>query len=156
MSIETITVIDDATGKEIKLPLLTPVAGPKVIDIGKLYKELGYFTYDPGFMSTASCSSAITFLDGDKGVLQYRGYPIDQLAEQSSYLEVCYLLLNNRLPSKTELDEFELTVTNHTMLHEAMIRFYSGFRRDAHPIDLNRVIGHAAITVNMALMMHLA
>ncbi len=81
MTTETVTVIDDATGKEIKLPLLSPVAGPKVIDIGKLYKELGYFTYDPGFMSTASCSSAITFLDGDKGVLQYRGYPIDQLAE---------------------------------------------------------------------------
>ena len=79
MSTETVTIIDDATGKEIKLPLLSPDAGPKVIDIGKLYKELGYFTYDPGFMSTASCSSAITFLDGDKGVLQYRGYPIDQL-----------------------------------------------------------------------------
>ena len=91
MSTETVTIIDDATGKEIKLPLYTPTAGPKVIDIGKLYKELGYFTYDPGFMSTASCSSAITFLDGDKGVLQYRGYPIDQLAEHSSYLEVCFL-----------------------------------------------------------------
>ena len=136
MSEETVTIIDDATGKEIKLPLYTPTAGPKVIDIGKLYKELGYFTYDPGFMSTASCSSAITFLDGDKGVLQYRGYPIDQLAEHSSYLEVCFLLLNNRLPSKEELDEFESTVTNHTMLHEAMIRFFSGFRRDAHPMAI--------------------
>ncbi len=136
MSTETVTIIDDTTGKEIKLPLYTPTAGPKVIDIGKLYKELGYFTYDPGFMSTASCSSAITFLDGDKGVLQYRGYPIDQLAEQSSYLEVCFLLLNNRLPSIGELDEFETTVTNHTMLHEAMIRFYSGFRRDAHPMAI--------------------
>ena len=80
MSDETVTLIDDTTGKEIKLPLYTPTAGPKVIDIGKLYKELGYFTYDPGFMSTASCSSAITFLDGGKGVLQYRGYPIEQLA----------------------------------------------------------------------------
>ena len=136
MSTETVTIIDDATGKEIKLPLYTPTAGPKVIDIGKLYKELGYFTYDPGFMSTASCSSAITFLDGDKGVLQYRGYPIDQLAEHSSYLEVCFLLLNNRLPQRAELDEFETTVTNHTMLHEAMIRFYSGFRRDAHPMAI--------------------
>ena len=136
MSTETVTIIDDSTGKEIKLPLYTPTAGPKVIDIGKLYKELGYFTYDPGFMSTASCSSAITFLDGDKGVLQYRGYPIDQLAEHSSYLEVCFLLLNNRLPSKDELDEFVTTVTNHTMLHEAMIRFFSGFRRDAHPMAI--------------------
>ncbi|MBT8433600.1 MAG: citrate synthase [Gammaproteobacteria bacterium] len=133
---ETVTIIDDATGKEVKLPLYTPTAGPKVIDIGKLYKELGYFTYDPGFMSTASCSSAITFLDGGKGVLQYRGYPIDQLAEHSSYLEVCFLLLNNRLPSKDELDYFQTTVTNHTMLHEAMIRFFTGFRRDAHPMAI--------------------
>jgi len=136
MSTETVTIIDDATGKEVKLPLYTPTAGPKVIDIGKLYKELGYFTYDPGFMSTASCSSAITFLDGDKGVLQYRGYPIDQLAEHSSHLEVCFLLLNNRLPTKDELAEFIDVVTNHTMLHEAMIRFYSGFRRDAHPMAI--------------------
>jgi citrate synthase len=136
MSTETVTIIDDATGKEVKLPLYTPTAGPRVIDIGKLYKELGYFTYDPGFMSTASCSSAITFLDGDKGVLQYRGYPIEQLAEHSSHLEVCFLLLNNRLPKKDELAEFVTTVTNHTMLHEAMIRFYSGFRRDAHPMAI--------------------
>ncbi len=136
MSTETVTIIDDATGKEVKLPLYTPTAGPKVIDIGKLYKELGYFTYDPGFMSTASCTSAITFLDGDKGVLQYRGYPIDQLAEHSSHLEVCFLLLNNRLPTKDELAEFIDVVTNHTMLHEAMIRFYSGFRRDAHPMAI--------------------
>jgi citrate synthase len=136
MSKETVTVTDNTTGKEIELPLYTPTAGPKVIDIGTLYKQLGYFTYDPGFMSTASCSSAITFLDGDKGVLQYRGYPIDQLAEHSSYLEVCFLLLNNRLPSKEELDYFELTVTNHTMLHEALNKFYSGFRRDAHPMAI--------------------
>jgi citrate synthase len=133
---ETVTLIDDTTGKEVKLPLYTPTAGPKVIDIGKLYKELGYFTYDPGFMSTASCSSAITFLDGGKGVLQYRGYPIEQLAEHSSYLEVCFLLLNNRLPTRDELDEFENTVTRHTMLHEAMIRFFTGFRRDAHPMAI--------------------
>ncbi len=136
MSKETVTITDNTTGKEVELPLYTPTAGPKVIDIGALYKQLGYFTYDPGFMSTASCSSAITFLDGDKGVLQYRGYPIDQLAEHSSYLEVCFLLLNNRLPSKEELDYFELTVTNHTMLHEALNNFYSGFRRDAHPMAI--------------------
>ncbi len=136
MSKETVTITDNSTGKEIELPLLTPVAGPKAIDIGTLYKQLGYFTYDPGFMSTASCSSAITFLDGNKGILQYRGYPIDQLAESSSYLEVCFLLLNNRLPQKEELMEFEYTVTNHTMLHEAMIRFYTGFRRDAHPMAI--------------------
>ncbi len=136
MSTESVTLIDDATGKQIKLPLLTPTAGPKVIDIGALYKELGYFTYDPGFMSTASCSSAITFLDGDKGILQYRGYPIDQLAEHSSYLEVCFLLLNDRLPKKEELRNFENEVTHHTMLHEALNKFFSGFRRDAHPMAI--------------------
>ena len=136
MSNETVTITDNSTGKEVTLPIYTPTAGPKVIDIGRLYKELGCFTYDPGFMSTASCSSAITFLDGDAGVLQYRGYPIDQLAEHSSYLEVCFLLLNDRLPQKEELEYFESTVTNHTMLHEAMIRFYQGFRRDAHPMAI--------------------
>ncbi len=136
MSTETVTIIDDSTGKEVKLPLYTPTAGPKVVDIGALYKELGYFTYDPGFMSTASCSSAITFLDGDKGVLQYRGYPIDQLAEQSSYLEVCYLLLNGKLPKQQELEHFKYEVTHHTMLHEALNRFFFGFRRDAHPMAI--------------------
>ncbi len=136
MSTETVTIIDDTTGKEVKLPLLSPTAGPKVIDIGALYKELGYFTYDPGFMSTASCSSKITFLDGDKGVLQYRGFPIEQLAEHSSYLEVCYLLLNNRLPKKSELEFFQHEVTHHTMLHEALNKFFSGFRRDAHPMAI--------------------
>ena len=136
MSNETVTITDNSTGKEVTLPIYTPTAGPRVIDIGRLYKELGCFTYDPGFMSTASCSSAITFLDGDAGVLQYRGYPIDQLAEHSSYLEVCFLLLNDRLPQKEELEYFESTVTNHTMLHEAMIRFYQGFRRDAHPMAI--------------------
>ena len=136
MSNETVTITDNSTGKEVTLPIYRPTAGPRVIDIGRLYKELGCFTYDPGFMSTASCSSAITFLDGDAGVLQYRGYPIDQLAEHSSYLEVCFLLLNDRLPQKEELEYFESTVTNHTMLHEAMIRFYQGFRRDAHPMAI--------------------
>ena len=136
MSTETVTIIDNSTGKEVEFPLLSPTAGPKVIDIGTLYKELGYFTYDPGFMSTASCSSKITFLDGDKGVLQYRGYPIDQLAEHSSYLEVCFLLLNDRLPNKAELENFENEVTHHTMLHEALNKFFSGFRRDAHPMAI--------------------
>ncbi|MCP4430463.1 MAG: citrate synthase [Gammaproteobacteria bacterium] len=136
MSTETVTIIDDSTGKKVQMPLLTPTSGPKTIDISTLYKELGYFTFDPGFMSTASCSSAITFLDGGKGVLQYRGYPIDQLAEQSSYLEVCYLLMHNKLPSKAELEEYVQIITNHTMMHEALKRFYSGFRRDAHPMAI--------------------
>ena len=132
----TVTIIDDETGKKVQMPLLTPTSGPKTIDISALYKELGYFTYDPGFMSTASCSSAITFLDGDKGVLQYRGYSIEQLAEHSSYLEVCYLLLNGELPNKEEMTSFEADVTNHTILHEALKRFFSGFRRDAHPMAI--------------------
>lgn len=136
MSSETVTIIDDATGKKVQLPLLSPTSGPKTIDISSLYKELGYFTYDPGFMSTASCSSAITFLDGQKGVLQYRGYPIEQLAENSSYLEVCFILINDKLPSRQELVDFVNEVTNHTMLHEALKRFYSGFRRDAHPMSI--------------------
>lgn len=136
MTTETVTIIDDSTGKKVQLPLLTPTSGPKTIDISALYKELGYFTYDPGFMSTASCSSKITFLDGDKGILQYRGYPIEQLADQSSYLEVCYLLINDKLPTKAELAEFDKTITNHTMLHEALKRFFSGFRRDAHPMAI--------------------
>lgn len=136
MSTETVTIIDDATGKKVQMPLLSPTSGPKTIDISALYKELGYFTYDPGFMSTASCSSAITFLDGEKGVLQYRGYPIDQLAEHSSYLEVCYLLINGDLPNKSELEQFVHEITNHTMLHEALKRFFSGFRRDAHPMAI--------------------
>ena len=133
---ETVTIIDNTTGKEVTLPLYSPTAGPKVIDIGSLYKELGYFTYDPGFMSTASCSSKVTYLDGGKGMLQYRGYPIEQLAEHSSYLEVCFLLLRGRLPSKAELDHFEYEVTHHTMLHEALNRFFFGFRRDAHPMAI--------------------
>ena len=136
MSTETVTIIDDTTGKKVKLPLLSPTSGPKTIDIGTLYKELGYFTYDPGFMSTASCSSGITFLDGDKGVLQYRGYAIDQLAEHSSYLEVCYLLVVGGLPNRQELDDFVHDITHHTMLHEALKRFFSGFRRDAHPMAI--------------------
>ncbi len=136
MSTETVTIIDDATGKKVQMPLLTPTSGPKTIDISALYKELGYFTFDPGFMSTASCASSITFLDGGKGVLQYRGYPIEQLAENSSYLEVCYLLMHDKLPSKDELNEFEGIITNHTMLHEALKRFFSGFRRDAHPMAI--------------------
>jgi citrate synthase len=133
---ETVTIIDNTTGNEVTLPLYTPVAGPKVIDIGKLYKELGYFTYDPGFMSTASCSSKVTYLDGGKGMLQYRGYPIEQLAEHSSYLEVCFLLLRGRLPNRAELENFEYEVTHHTMLHEALNRFFFGFRRDAHPMAI--------------------
>jgi citrate synthase len=121
-------------GKVLELPMLSPTVGPDVIDIRKLYAEGDVFTYDPGFTSTASCNSDITFIDGGKGQLLYRGYPIDQLAGKSHYLEVCYLLLYGELPSGDELDEFESRVTNHTMVHEQMHNFFRGFRRDAHPM----------------------
>ncbi len=136
MTEETVTITDNSTGKQVTLPLHTPAAGPKTIDIGALYKELGYYTIDPGFMSTASCHSTITYLDGDNGILQYRGYPIEQLAENSSYLEVCYLLMMGELPTKAQLDEYTDTITNHTMLHEALLKFFSGFRPDAHPMAI--------------------
>ncbi|NOX73344.1 MAG: citrate (Si)-synthase [Alphaproteobacteria bacterium] len=121
-------------GKTFELPMKSPVLGPDVVDIGRLYADADIFTYDPGFTSTASCQSDITFIDGEKGELLYRGYPIDQLAEKSHYLEVCYLLLYGELPSADELDDFESRVTNHTMVHEQMHNFFRGFRRDAHPM----------------------
>ena len=136
MTSKTVTLTDNATGKSIELPVHVGSHGPDCIDIRSLYRELGYFTYDPGFMSTASCSSALTFIDGDEGTLLYRGYPIEQLAEQSTYLEVCYLLLNGELPSADNLADFSAIMKNHSMLHEAVRRFYDGFRHDAHPMAI--------------------
>jgi citrate synthase len=126
----TLTIGD----KTIELPMFTPTCGPDVIDIRKLYAQAGVFTYDPGFTSTASCDSTITFIDGDEGILTHRGYAIGDLAENSHYLEVCYLLLYGELPSPTELEDFEARVTTHTMIHEQMHNFFRGFRRDAHPM----------------------
>ena len=120
--------------KQIEMPVRSGSIGPDVVDVGRLYRESGCFTYDPGFTSTANCSSKITYIDGEQGVLLYRGYPIEQLAEHSSMIEVCYLLLNGELPTKTELDKFRTTITHHTMVHEQLTRFYTGFRRDAHPM----------------------
>ena len=121
-------------GKDYELPILQPTAGPDCLDIRKLYGQAGVFTYDPGFTSTASCDSTITYIDGDKGELWYRGYPIDQLAEKSHYLEVCYLLLHGELPNKAQMDDFENRITRHTMVHEQMHYFFRGFRRDSHPM----------------------
>ncbi|MGB1879379.1 MAG: citrate synthase [Gammaproteobacteria bacterium] len=118
------------------LPMQAGSVGPSVIDISKLYGASGYFTYDPGFTSTASCQSKITYIDGDEGILLYRGYPIDQLAEQADFIEVAYLLLHGELPNRSEYEEFELAITNHTMVHEQLHRFFSGFRRDAHPMAI--------------------
>ncbi len=123
-------------GKSFELPVFSPTTGPDVIDIRKLYGQAGVFTYDPGFTSTASCDSTITYIDGEKGELLHRGYPIDQLAEKSHFLEVCYLLLYGELPSAKDLEQFETTITRHTMLHEQMQYFYRGFRRDAHPMAI--------------------
>jgi citrate synthase len=121
-------------GKSYDLPIYSPTTGPDVVDIRKLYAQADVFTYDPGFTSTASCDSTITFIDGAKGELLHRGYPIDQLASKSHYLEVCFLLLYGYLPSASELEKFETTITRHTMIHEQMHYFFRGFRRDAHPM----------------------
>jgi citrate synthase len=126
----------NAAGKDLDLKVMSGSVGPDVIDIRKLYAQTGMFTYDPGFTSTASCDSAITYIDGDEGVLLHRGYPIGQLAEQSSFMEVCHLLLNGELPTADELDKFSYTISRHTMLHEQLATFYRGFRRDAHPMAI--------------------
>jgi citrate synthase len=121
-------------GKSLDLPMMPGTVGPEVIDVRALYGKTGYFTYDPGFLSTASCTSTITYIDGDAGVLLYRGYPIEQLAQHCDFLEVCYLLLNGELPNQKQKDEFVDIVTHHTMVHEQLARLYQGFRRDAHPM----------------------
>jgi citrate synthase len=125
-----------ADGSNHEFPLLSGSVGPDVIDIRKLYAQTGMFTYDPGFTSTAACESALTYIDGDEGVLLHRGYPIGQLAENSSFMEVSYLLLNGELPSAPELKNFSTTISRHTMLHEQLMQFYRGFRRDAHPMAI--------------------
>ncbi len=123
-------------GKEGEYPILAGSTGPEVVDIRKLYANTGMFTYDPGFTSTASCESGLTYIDGDEGMLLHRGYPIGQLAEESTFMEVSYLLLNGELPSKGDLDKFSHTISRHTMLHEQLATFYRGFRRDAHPMAI--------------------
>ena len=120
--------------KDFELPVLTPTVGAECIDIRKLYGQGNVFTFDPGFTSTAACESAITYIDGDVGELWYRGYPIEQLAEKSHYLEVCYLLLNGELPSAEQMEKFEWLITHHTMVHEQLHYFFRGFRRDSHPM----------------------
>lgn len=131
-NIATVTI----DGKTIECPIRSGSVGPDVIDIRKLYAQTGAFTFDPGFTSTASCDSALTYIDGDEGVLLHRGYPIGQLTEQSSFMEVSYLLLNGELPDRETLDKFTRTITRHTMLHEQLMQFYRGFRRDAHPMAI--------------------
>ena len=132
--VDTRTATLTIGGKSIEMPIHSPTLGPDVVDIRKLYTEADVFTYDPGFTSTAACESAITYIDGDKGELLYRGYPIEELAEHSSFLEVCYLLLYAELPTAAQLADFDDRVTRHTMVHEQMHYFFRGFRRDSHPM----------------------
>jgi citrate synthase len=130
----TVTLTDNATGKSFELPVIEGSIGPKVIDVRKLYGQTGYFTYDPGFMATAACRSSITYIDGDEGILLYRGYPIQELAAKSDFMEVSYLLLYGELPTPKQKEQFLYDIIHHTMVHEQLSTFYRGFRRDAHPM----------------------
>ncbi|HIJ42469.1 MAG: citrate synthase [Rhodospirillales bacterium] len=133
---ESYSLVNNQTGESVELPLIKGTTGPDVMDIRSLYAKTGCFTYDPGFTSTASCDSKITFIDGDEGILLYRGYPIDQLAEHSNFLEVCYLLLSGDLPTQEQRHKFRHDITRHTMLHEQVMFFFRGFRRDSHPMAI--------------------
>lgn len=136
MSAKTFQLTDSISGKKIDLEVRDGTLGPSVFDIRPVYGEQGVFTYDPGFASTASCESKITFIDGDSGILLYRGYPVGQLAEKSSFIEVCYLLLSGNLPTRDELERFETTIRTHTMINETMLRLFNGFHHDAHPMAM--------------------
>ncbi|MEX0374962.1 citrate synthase [Spiribacter pallidus] len=155
MSDKTVTITDNATGKQSEAPVRSGTHGPDLVDIRSLHSDLGYFTYDPGYSSTGCCQSDITFIDGDQGVLLYRGYPIEQLAEQSSFVEVSYLLLNGELPDKRQLEQFDDTITRHTLVNESLRIFFNGFHHDAHPMAmLTGVVGslsafyHDTIDIN--------
>ncbi len=130
----TVAVTDNGSNQTVELPLIAGTVGPTVIDIKSLYAQTGHFTYDPGFTATASCESKITYIDGDEGVLLYRGYPIEELAEKSDFMEVAHLLLNGELPTASQKTQFERDITRHTMVHEQLSAFFRGFRRDAHPM----------------------
>ncbi|MGI9259819.1 MAG: citrate synthase [Gammaproteobacteria bacterium] len=136
MSDKHYTLTDPESGAALELKRYDPTIGPSVLDVTKLYGSQGVFTYDPGFAATACCTSEVTYIDGENGVLLYRGYPIEQLAEKSSYLEVCYLLLHGELPQQAELAEFEESIRTHTMINESLLRFFNGFHYDAHPMAM--------------------
>ncbi len=136
MSNDKVTITDHRTGKSIDCPILGGTHGPAVVDIGNLQKKLNLFTHDPGFVNTSSCASNITFIDGDEGILLYRGYPIAQLAEHSNFIEVSYLLMYGELPTSAQLEAFRHSICHHTLLHEELLRFYRGYRYDAHPMAI--------------------
>ena len=131
---DTVTIVNNRDGMKYEFPIVDGSLGPSLINIGSLYRESGMFTYDPGFTSTGSCSSEITFIDGEEGILLHRGYPIEQLVENTDYLDVCYLLLHGELPSREEKRDFDYSITRHTMLHEQLVSFFRGFKRSAHPM----------------------
>ena len=136
MSDKTFTITDNESGQSTELERYSGTLGPDVIDVRSLYGQQGKFTFDPGFASTAACESSITFIDGEKGILLYRGYPVEQLAAKSSFIEVCYLLLYGELPTGTQLDQFEENIRTHTMINETMLRLFNGFHHDAHPMAM--------------------
>ena len=136
MSEHTVTITDNKTGKQIELPVKQAAIGPAAVDIGRFFREMGCFTYDPGFLSTASCQSALTYLDGGKGELLYRGYPIEQLAEKSSFIEVAHLMMHGELPDQQQLASFDHIIIRHSMLNESLKRLFRGFYHDAHPMAI--------------------
>ena len=155
MSKDSYTLISPDGGESSALPVRHGTLGPNVLDIARLYAEQGAFTYDPGFVATASCESAITFIDGDKGVLLYRGYPVEQLAERSNFIEVAYLLLYGDLPTAGQLKAFDTSIRTHTMLNEGMLRFFNGFRYDAHPMAmLSAVVGSMSAYYHDTMNVH--
>jgi citrate synthase len=149
MADKTLELTDTATGKKAVLPVRSGTVGPAVVDIAPMAKEFGAFTFDPGYGATAAVESKITYIDGDAGVLMHRGYPIEQLADKSSFIEVCYLLLNGNLPTKAELDSFEKSIRNHTMLNESLMRFFGGFHHNAHPMAMV-----SAVVASMSAFYH--
>ena len=136
MSQKPFQLVNGENGSSSELPVKQGTVGPDVADIGRLYRDHGVFTFDPGFVATASCESKITFIDGEKGILLYRGYPVEQLAKQSNYLEVCYLLLKGELPNARELEEFAHSILHHTMINQTLLRFFNGFHYNAHPMAM--------------------
>lgn len=155
MNKKTVTLTYKSDGSTLELPIREGSVGPKAFDVTSVYKDTGMFTFDPGFMATASCRSAITFIDGEKGILRYRGYPIEQLAEQSTYLEVAYLLFYGELPSAQQLEEFNYVIGHHTMINESLKMFYSGFRYNAHPMaTMVGVVGSLSAFYHDSLDIH--
>src|SRR5690348_3048761 len=149
MSDKKFELLDPASGKKASLPVRDGTIGPSVVDIASINKDLGVFTYDPGFGLTAACDSKITYIDGDEGVLLYRGYPIEQLAEKSSFMEVAYLLLHGDLPNKKQLEEFRTSICHHTMINETLLRFFNGFHHNAHPMAMV-----SAVVASMSAFYH--